>query len=128
MQVHNQIQEVYKTASNYPDLVKKLIAIGIASYTVEVSTKTILYRFSNGELHLQPGGIEPLTIAKEFNEQNTIQTIRNNQQGKTDYLGFINEIANAGVRFYEATLNGINKRVTYIGFGGFYEEAISVKD
>ena len=36
----------------------------------------------------------------------------------------MNEIAEAGVLFYEATLNGQNKRVTYIGIGGSYEEQI----
>jgi hypothetical protein len=36
----------------------------------------------------------------------------------------MNEIAEAGVRFYEATLSGQRKRVTYIGSGGSYEEMI----
>ena len=69
-------------------------------------------------------GIEPRSIEAQFNEGKTIVAIRDNQQGKSDYPTFINDIARAGVRFYEATLNGNNKRVTYIGGGGSYEELI----
>lgn len=126
MQLQEKIQQAYKTASNYPDLVRKLIEAGVLSYTVDVPTSTILYRFDKGENRVHLGEVEPRVIAPTFDEQRTIQAIRNNQQGKTDYPGFMSEIAAAGVRFYEATLNGPNKRVTYIGRGGFYEEAIPV--
>jgi len=40
------------------------------------------------------------------------------------YPEFMERIARSGVYFYEATLNGENKRVTYIGKGGAYEEHI----
>jgi uncharacterized protein YbcV (DUF1398 family) len=63
-------------------------------------------------------------ISSSFNRQAVIQAIRDNQQGKTDYPSFLNDIAKAGVRFYEATLEGSRKRVTYIGTGGSYEELI----
>lgn len=92
----------------------------------DVSTSTILYRFDKGENMVHPGGVEPRAIAATFDEQQTVQAIRDNQQGKTDYPGFMNEIAVAGVRLYEATLTGSNKRVTYIGRGGSYEEAIPI--
>lgn len=126
MQIHEKIQEAYKTASNYPDLVRKLFGAGVLSYTVNVPTSTILYRFDKGENIMHPGMSDTRVIAATFDEQQTIQAIRNNQQGRTDYPGFMNEIAAAGVQFYEATLNGPRKRVTYIGRGGFYEEAIPV--
>jgi len=124
MENNDKIKECYKAASNYPDLAKRLNQIGVESYTVDTASGTILYRFNGGENILHPGTISARIIKENFNEQKTIQAIRNNQQGKTDYPGFMNEIAEAGVRFYEATLNGQNKRVTYIGIGGFYEEAI----
>jgi len=124
METHNQIKEVYKTAKNYPDLVLKLIAIGIQSYTVDVTSSTILYRLAEGKNILHPSDVSSRTISEKFNEGETIQAIQNNQQGKTDYPTFMNDIAKAGVRFYEATLTGNNKRVTYIGTGGSYEEVI----
>jgi len=126
MELKDKIQECYKKAINYPDLVRHLIQIGIESYTVEVSSRAIFYRLAQGQTVLHPGNLEPRGISPTFDEIKTIQAIRNNQQGKTDYPGFMTEIANAGVRFYEATLNGPKKRVTYIGIGGSYEEAIPI--
>ena len=120
----NEIQQSYRDAKNYPDLVRKFIAIGIRSYTVDVATGTILYRLSDGEHVLHEGTSDIREIPSPFIQQAVIQAIRDNQQGKTDYPSFMNDIAKAGVRFYEATFEGPQKRVTYIGTGGSYEELI----
>lgn len=120
----DSIKASYQAAKNYPDLAKRLAETGVESYTVDTASATILYRFKDGENTLHPGNGVVRVIHEHFDEKKTIQAIRNNQQGETDYLGFMNEIAEAGVRFYEATLNGQRKRVTYIGSGGFYEELI----
>ncbi len=120
----NKINEAYKTATSYPNLVSKLIELGIVSYSVDVATKIILYRLADGENVIHQKENSPITIADKFDETLTVKAIRDNQQGKSDYADFMNDIANAGVRFYEATLNGANKRVTYIGSGGLYEEKI----
>ncbi len=124
MEHSEKIKACYQAAKNYPDLVKRLGEIGVESYTVDTASGTILYRFNQGQTVLHPGNIAARTIAENFNEQKTIEAIRSNQQGKTTYPEFMTGIAEAGVRFYEATLNGSNKRVTYIGIGGFYEEKI----
>lgn len=125
MLLEEQIQEAYKNAADYPDLVIKLITLGVQSYTVDVGTGTILYRFDGGKhvLHLQNNIAR--TIADNFNHEGTVKAVKDNQQGKTDYPGFMNGIAKAGVRFYEATFTG-NLRVTYIGASGTYEEAVPV--
>lgn len=118
------IKEAYKTSKSYPELAKKLTDKGIRSYTVDTATGTILYRMDNGEQVIHAGETPIRNIAPQFNEQATIQAVRDSQQGKIDYPGFMNAIAIAGVRFYEATLTGSRKRVTYIGTGGHYEELI----
>jgi len=125
MTLGEQIQEAYKTATNYPDLVSKLIAIGVQSYTVDVASGIVLYRFEGGvnELH-QENNIERV-VNDEFNYDLTVKAVKDTQQGKTNYPEFLNDIAKAGVRFYEATVKG-NLRVTYIGAGGIYEESIPV--
>jgi uncharacterized protein YbcV (DUF1398 family) len=125
MENNEKIKACYKAASNYPDLAKRLNEAGVESYTVDTASSIILYRFAQGVTVLQDGNNPTArTIADKFEEQKTVEAIRNNQQGKTDYPTFMNDIAVAGVRFYEATLTGDNKRVTYIGAGGSYEEAI----
>jgi uncharacterized protein YbcV (DUF1398 family) len=128
MEIEDKIQAAYKSAKNYPELVKMLISAGIQSYTVEVSTGIILYRLAAGESHLHQKSTEPKQIEKNFSEALTVKAIRDNQQGKSDYPTFMNDIAKAGVRFYEATLSGSRKRVVYIGIGGYYEELIPLKD
>ncbi len=122
--MQEKIKQVYASSKTYPELVGKLITLGVQSYTVDTATSLILYRFENGENLIQSHVTENRTINISFNKEETIQAIRNNQQGKTDYPTFMNDIAEAGVRFYEATLTGDKKRVTYIGTGGFYEEII----
>lgn len=119
----SKIKECYQAAKSYPDLAQRLHKIGMESYTVDTATSTILYRFSHGE-HVIQDGKSIRQIATTFDKEKTILAVRNNQQGKSDYSGFMQEIADAGVRFYEATLIGDNKRVVYIGTGGFYEESI----
>lgn len=127
-QLVKEIKSIYQEAKNYPDLVKKLIDIGIQSYTVDVSSGIILYRLAEGVTceHEPNHVIELRKIEQQHDIDRTIQAIRNNQQGKTNYPTFMKEIAGAGVRFYEATLTGNNKRVTYIGVGSIYEEAIPI--
>ena len=121
-----QIKESYNTAENYPDLARRLIAAGIESYTVDVSSGITIYRVAGGITHIHILMSEPRAIEKLFSKDLTIQAIRDNQEGKTDYEGFIKGIAAAGVRFYDAILNGDNKRCIYMGIGGYYEEQIPV--
>ena len=127
MELYYEIQKAYKSARNYPDLAKSLIGIGIQSYTVDVVTGIILYRFVEGNNVIHADEVKSRQVAVRFDERLTIQAIRFNQQGLTTYPQFMDEIAKAGVRFYEATLNGSNKRVTYIGAHGQYEETIPVQ-
>ena len=61
-------------------------------------------------------------IAKSFNREQSLQAVKDTQEDKQIILPFINDVVGAGVRFYEGTLAGDNKRVTYIGHRGFYEK------
>ncbi|GAB4023600.1 DUF1398 family protein [Spirosoma koreense] len=126
MLVEERIRRAYATAQNYPDLAQKLIEAGVESYTVEVSSGIVLYRLAEGATTLHANGIEPRPIAPTFDQAKTVQAIRANQTGEIDYPGFMEAIAQAGVRFYDAILNGADKRVIYVGVGGCYEETIPI--
>ncbi|MGG9971670.1 DUF1398 family protein [Ferruginibacter sp. SUN002] len=121
----DKIREQSAKAKNYPDLVSKLIEIGVESYTVEVSTGIILYRFANGMNAIHQQDKVARKTEDLFSTELTVKAIRDNQQGKTTFPVFMDGIAKAGVQFYEATLVGV-KRVTYIGVGGSYEENIPI--
>lgn len=120
------IKQAYTNAKNYPDLAQKLVDAGVQSYTVEVSSGIMLYRLADGETLLHTNIMEPRAIGIAFDQDGTIKAIRDNQEGKTDFSAFMNGIAQAGVRFYDAILTGVNKRVIYIGMGGHYEEKIPI--
>jgi uncharacterized protein YbcV (DUF1398 family) len=118
------INEAARFAKTYPELVEGMINIGIQSYTVDVATGTTIYRVADGEFAIKEGNAER-TIASAFDNDATVQAIKDSQAGKITYPEFMDAIAASGVRFYEATLIG-TKRVTYIGAGGYYEENIPV--
>lgn len=126
MDLSEKINAVYQTSKSYPETAKSLIALGIRSYTVDVASSTILYRFHEGEQVLHYGAGSIRTLNEAFSREDTIQAVKDTQQGRLTYPEFMDAIAKAGVRFYEATLEGNNKRVTYIGSNGLYEEAIPV--
>lgn len=125
MTKEEEISQAYGESSSYPELVQRLIATGVLNYTVDVSTGIILYRLENGQHLIQRGHVVNRAPAEQFNPDLVIQAIRENQQKKTTYPQFMNAIASAGVRFYEATLEG-KKRVTYIGAQDEYQEEIPV--
>jgi uncharacterized protein YbcV (DUF1398 family) len=125
MELQEQIQACYKASKNYPELVRALINTGVLSYTVDTATTSILYRFAGGVTVLHAGEAVR-AINETFSGEQTVDAIRTNQQGKSTYPEFMTAIAKAGVRFYEATLEGERKRVDYIGTGGHYEELIPV--
>ena len=123
MLLEEQIKEAYKVVKAYPDLVLKLVTIGVQSYTVDVATGIMLYRFDGGKHVLHQAKQIARQVTDEFSYELTVQAVKDTQQGKTDYPSFLDDIAKAGVRFYEATFTG-NMRVTYIGVDGLYEEEI----
>lgn len=122
----DKILEVYQASKNYPEIVLKFISLGIESYTVETATGTVTYRRTNGETIFHTGKQILRTVHEKFDAELVKNAIIDNQQGKSDYPAFMNSIADAGVRFYEATLSGNNKRVTYVGLDGSHEERIPI--
>lgn len=126
MNIQESLQAVYGAAKSYPELAARLLELGIQSYTVDTATGIMLYRFADGAHVLHNAETANRTIAPAFSQEATIQAVRDSQQKKIDYPGFMDAIAAAGVHLYEATLAGNYKRVTYIGKDGSYEEAIPV--
>ncbi len=127
MSLSIQIQKASENAENFVELVKRLISLGITSYTVDVKTGLICYRYGMGLVTItHPCSKTVLDISEAFNGKLVKEAIKNNQQGKSDYTAFMKEIAAAGVYFYEVVLTGNSKRVIYIGIYGYLEEPIPI--
>ncbi|MEK7854701.1 MAG: DUF1398 family protein [Acidobacteriota bacterium] len=122
----DQINEAYSGATSYPDIVRNLIAIGVESYTVDAATDVTVFRLPEGKTIARFTGKEFRSPAASFDAAEVKNAIAINQKGQSDFPQFMDHIARAGVRFYEATLNGVNKRVEYFGIGASHTEAIQL--
>ncbi len=122
----DQINQAYSGATSYPDIVRNLIAIGVESYTVDAATDVTVFRLAGGETVVRFSGKELRSPVAIFDASEVRNAIEVNQKGHSDFHQFMDHIALAGVRFYEATLNGANKRVEYFGIGASHTEAIQL--
>lgn len=119
-----QINEAYSGADSYADIVENLLAFGVKSYMVDVATSVTVFRLAGGETNVRFTGKDFRAPEVDFDAAEVKNAIAANQKGQTDFHQFMDHIARAGVRFYEATLNGENKRVEYFGLGASHVEAI----
>ena len=121
-----EINNAYVVATSYPEIVRNLIALGVESYTVDAATDVTIFRIGGGETVTRFSNGEFRVSAKDFDATEVKNAIVAKQTGESDYHGFMDHIARAGVRLYEATLIGDNKRVEYFGVGDSHIEAIPV--
>ena len=120
----NQINSAYVGAASYPEIVRRLIELGVESYTVDAVTDVTVFRLAGGNTVVRYSNEEFRIPAKAFDAAGVKNAIVANQKGESDYNGFMDHIARAGVRLYEATLIGDNKRVEYLGISESHVEAI----
>jgi uncharacterized protein YbcV (DUF1398 family) len=117
------IERARSETSSYPQYAAQLARDSIEGYHVDVAAHTIDWR-APGVRFRELG---PVVIAGgapvAFAEAAVVRALRRNQQGQTDYPGFLREIWAAGVCAYDADLRG--GCVVYRGASGEqYVEAI----
>lgn len=122
MNFSNKIKSTFLTSTSFQHLATQLINLGVQSYTVEVSSGITLFRVERGGRYLLQEEIAIRKVSIYLDIEKVQKAIKKNQLGKSSYTVFMDEIAKAGVRFYEVVLNGDDKRCIYIGLGGTYEE------
>lgn len=103
---------------SFPEVVGKLIAIGVESYHVDFYRNEKTFYFSNGESHLEPDSLalSANDIAPSFSAEGVQQTIKASQRGEINYQEFLRRVMAAGCIGYVAYLAG--KRVAYVGRSG----------
>lgn len=101
----------------FPQVLKKLAAIGVESYHADLYRHEKTYYMPSGESHVEGepklGG---LTVAEGFHQDGVRRAIQLVQQGKIGYITFMEQIAAAGVAQYWVYLEG--KKVDYVGRRG----------
>jgi uncharacterized protein YbcV (DUF1398 family) len=107
--------------------VKTLVMLGVRSYTVDIATGWMVYRYEEGKMHVHntAAGKKPRAVNAVADRALLEKTIQNNRLGKISRDSFISRLAKAGVRLYEVTLDSKEPFVTYITSGEIFREVIT---
>lgn len=100
----------------YPRIFDALKDAGVESYDVEVSHHRIVHHGGGAEWVEPSPEAVTLPIADRFDEDALKLALRRVQEKKTDYLQFLREIADAGVRSYRVDMR--SRTVSYRGAPG----------
>lgn len=112
--------------ATYGEYVRDMAKIGVSRYIVWVNKQDrIFYDENENEVSLA-GTLPELKTAEAFNAPGVYDAIRKTNVGKSDYLTFLREIADAGVYKYDADFK--RRKIRYIGLKEeeYYEEEIPV--
>ena len=101
----------------FPQVVAKLIAVGVESYHADLYRHEKTYYMPNGESHVESEPkLQFFKVADTFDQEGVRRAIQQVQQGKIGYIAFMEQIAAAGVTHYFVFLQG--KNVDYVGRRG----------
>jgi uncharacterized protein YbcV (DUF1398 family) len=99
-QAHSKV----KSGADFPAYIKEIKALGVTQYTAYVADGHIDYVGPNNHTVTVPAKYAPISIAKLVNRDLFIAELKAHQQGKTDFLSFINMCAAAGVEQWQVSM------------------------
>ncbi len=95
-----QIKEAHskvKSGADFPKYMQDIITLGVISFeTFVIDNHTNYYGNDNYKI-VSEGFTETLTIAKKSNIEQFKSDLKAHQQGKTNYMTFLNDCAKSGV-------------------------------
>jgi uncharacterized protein YbcV (DUF1398 family) len=106
----------------FPEVVKKLVDVGIEQYHADMYRREKTYYAANGDSHVQSeGGLDPKVfnaeaVAAELNRDGVKEALRLIQREEIVYQEFLRRIQSAGVANYWVYLAG--KRAIYVARNG----------
>ena len=95
-----QIKEAHskvKSGADFPKYMQDIIALGVTSFETFVFDNHTNYYGSNDFQTSSVGFTDTLTIADKSNVEQFKFDLKAHQQGKTDYMIFLNDCAKSGV-------------------------------
>lgn len=101
---------------DFPEVVARLIAVGVESYTVDYRRGDATYYLAAGTPHTVPLHLPQAAIADAFATNAVRDAVRGAQRGELRYPEFTRRICTAGCVGYHAWLAG--RHVTYLGRRG----------
>jgi uncharacterized protein YbcV (DUF1398 family) len=116
----NVIQEVMAETQAgklvFPEVVRRLLEIGVESYFCDLAKGTETFYMRDGETHAEKMILPTAPIAEEFSSPGLLVAIRGAQADTIRYPEFAKRSAAAGVIAYWAFLTG--RKVIYFGRKG----------
>jgi uncharacterized protein YbcV (DUF1398 family) len=100
----------------FPQVVGKLLEIGVESYFVDFTAGRKTYYTRDGETHTESMIVKLDPVAADFSSADLITAIRGAQADTVRYPEFVKRTTAAGVSGYWAFLTG--KKVVYFGRKG----------
>ena len=95
-----QIKEAHskvKSGADFPKYMQDIITLGVISFETYVIDNQTNYYGNNNYKIVSEGFTETLTIAKKSNIEQFKSDLKAHQQGKTNYMTFLNDCAKSGV-------------------------------
>ncbi len=95
-QIHEAHSKV-KTGADFPKYMQEIIALGVTSFeTFVFDNRTNYYGKENFQIASE-GFSDTLVIADKSNVEQFKSDLKAHQEGKTDYMTFLNDCAKSGV-------------------------------
>lgn len=95
-QISNAHSKV-KSGADFPNYIQDLIKLGVLRFETFVSDSHSDYYGTNDFKTSSAGKYAPLQIADNLDIEAFKKDLKEHQQGKTDYMGFINSCAKYGI-------------------------------
>jgi uncharacterized protein YbcV (DUF1398 family) len=102
-----------KSGADFPRYVQTLISLGVSHYTFQVADGSCTFHGHNGYEAKWPPKYDELSIAPTAKAEMLSNSIAIHQQGKTDFLTFCRQAAEAGVAQWTTDLKAM--QVIYKG-------------
>lgn len=105
-----------KSGADFPAYIREIKELGVSQYEAYVTDGHVNYHGAGDYIVKSPGRYEPLIIAVKPDMEKFKAELLAHQQGKTDYLQFINMCAETGVEKWEVRMD--NMTCTYFDKAG----------
>jgi uncharacterized protein YbcV (DUF1398 family) len=114
--IHEVLAESQAGKLIFPEVVRRLLAVGVESYFCDLAAGKETFYMSDGGIHTETMTLSKRPISADFSSSAIVAAIRGAQTDTIRYPEFMRQSAQAGVTAYWAFLTG--KKVIYFGRKG----------
>lgn len=114
--IHTVMTESQEGKLIFPQVVERLLAVGVESYFVDFAAGEETIYMADGRTHGETMTLRQESIAEDFSSAGIVDAVRGAQTDTIRYPEFVKRSTAAGVIAYWAFLTG--KKVVYFGRKG----------